>query len=256
MAGYILESFRVTVYAVFGGVLIASVICVPDWGIFKGKFAPALHVLPQDDLARLPLEFAWHCSVRRDTTLQCNFLCASVILQMQAVFLLLVSFIRVARTACARVRSGVVGLHRNASASPSRVHVAFCSTCAHAISVCKFVLIHVRREQVKTHRSGYRRDVQKGLQESAAAQPPPHNPLAPRRPTKREAPSGLASCTVPIDMPGPRSIFVGSVQTEDRAPRGREEGREERLVCQGRGNFAKSVFSKKAGGHTLKSNQN
>ena len=37
VAGYILESFRVTVYAVFGGVLIASVICVPDWGIFKGK---------------------------------------------------------------------------------------------------------------------------------------------------------------------------------------------------------------------------
>ena len=37
MAGYFLESFRVTVYAVFGGVLIASVICVPDWGIFKGK---------------------------------------------------------------------------------------------------------------------------------------------------------------------------------------------------------------------------
>jgi hypothetical protein len=31
-----MESFRVTVYAVFGGVIIASLICVPDWGIFKG----------------------------------------------------------------------------------------------------------------------------------------------------------------------------------------------------------------------------
>lgn len=36
VAGYVMESFRVTVYAVFGGVIIASLICVPDWGIFKG----------------------------------------------------------------------------------------------------------------------------------------------------------------------------------------------------------------------------
>ena len=38
VAGYVLESFRVTVYAVFGGVIIASAICVPDWGIFKGAY--------------------------------------------------------------------------------------------------------------------------------------------------------------------------------------------------------------------------
>jgi hypothetical protein len=37
VAGYVLESFRVTVYAVFGGVIVASAICVPDWGIFKGE---------------------------------------------------------------------------------------------------------------------------------------------------------------------------------------------------------------------------
>ena len=40
LAGYVLESFRVTVYAVFGGVIIASVICVPDWGIFKSECCP------------------------------------------------------------------------------------------------------------------------------------------------------------------------------------------------------------------------
>jgi hypothetical protein len=40
VAGYVLESFRVTVYAVFGGVIIASAICVPDWGIFKSECCP------------------------------------------------------------------------------------------------------------------------------------------------------------------------------------------------------------------------
>jgi hypothetical protein len=38
-AGYFLESFRVTVYAVFIGVGFASIICVPDWGVFRGKHA-------------------------------------------------------------------------------------------------------------------------------------------------------------------------------------------------------------------------
>ena len=36
-AGYFLESFRVTVYAVFLGVGVASLICVPDWGVFRGN---------------------------------------------------------------------------------------------------------------------------------------------------------------------------------------------------------------------------
>ena len=45
VAGYVLESFRVTVYAVFGGVIIASAICVPDWGIFKSECALLLCVL-------------------------------------------------------------------------------------------------------------------------------------------------------------------------------------------------------------------
>ncbi|KAJ1493339.1 hypothetical protein T484DRAFT_1741990 [Baffinella frigidus] len=36
IGGYWVESFRVTVYAVFGGVIISSAICVPDFGIFKG----------------------------------------------------------------------------------------------------------------------------------------------------------------------------------------------------------------------------
>ena len=40
VAGYALESFRVTVYAVFGGVIVASAICVPDWGIFKSECCP------------------------------------------------------------------------------------------------------------------------------------------------------------------------------------------------------------------------
>eukprot|EP00961_Rhodomonas_salina_P021721 292296-Rhodomonas_salina.1 len=38
IVGYWMESFRITVYAVFGGVCIASAICVPDWGIFRGTF--------------------------------------------------------------------------------------------------------------------------------------------------------------------------------------------------------------------------
>jgi hypothetical protein len=42
-AGYLLESFRVTVYAVFLGVGVASLICVPDWGVFRGK-GPTLDV--------------------------------------------------------------------------------------------------------------------------------------------------------------------------------------------------------------------
>ena len=37
ISGYFLESFRITVYAVFAGVALASALCVPDWGIFKGK---------------------------------------------------------------------------------------------------------------------------------------------------------------------------------------------------------------------------
>lgn len=32
IGGYFLESFRVTVYAVFLGVGLSSVLCVPDWG--------------------------------------------------------------------------------------------------------------------------------------------------------------------------------------------------------------------------------
>mmetsp|Transcript_12937 Transcript_12937/g.20321 ORF Transcript_12937/g.20321 Transcript_12937/m.20321 type:complete len:103 (-) Transcript_12937:67-375(-) len=40
IAGYFMESFRITVYAVLAGVLISSAICVPDWGIFYGKDPP------------------------------------------------------------------------------------------------------------------------------------------------------------------------------------------------------------------------
>lgn len=32
IGGYFLESFRVTVYAVFLGVALSSLLCVPDWG--------------------------------------------------------------------------------------------------------------------------------------------------------------------------------------------------------------------------------
>jgi hypothetical protein len=76
VAGYILESFRVTVYAVFGGVLIASFICVPDWGIFKGiLFLSLLHSLcptsccasripPRAREQRMNVSSALHSSVR------------------------------------------------------------------------------------------------------------------------------------------------------------------------------------------------
>ena len=32
-----MESFRITVYAVFLGVGIATLLCVPDWAVFRGE---------------------------------------------------------------------------------------------------------------------------------------------------------------------------------------------------------------------------
>eukprot|EP00287_Rhodomonas_sp_CCMP768_P013031 CAMPEP_0196738254 /NCGR_PEP_ID=MMETSP1091-20130531/15715_1 /TAXON_ID=302021 /ORGANISM="Rhodomonas sp., Strain CCMP768" /LENGTH=94 /DNA_ID=CAMNT_0042082215 /DNA_START=9 /DNA_END=293 /DNA_ORIENTATION=- len=52
IVGYFMESFRITVYAVFGGVCIASAICVPDWGIFAGKDPPVW--LPEGITKRPP----------------------------------------------------------------------------------------------------------------------------------------------------------------------------------------------------------
>jgi hypothetical protein len=40
IGGYWVESFRVTVYSVFAGVLISSAVCVPDFGIFRGAAGP------------------------------------------------------------------------------------------------------------------------------------------------------------------------------------------------------------------------
>ena len=51
MAGYVLESFRVTVYAVFCGVIVASAICVPDWGLFKGACNCARDATAGGDIA-------------------------------------------------------------------------------------------------------------------------------------------------------------------------------------------------------------
>eukprot|EP00960_Hanusia_phi_P016508 486397-Hanusia_phi.AAC.4 len=37
VVGYWFESFRITMYAVFAGVAISCALCVPDWGLFRGK---------------------------------------------------------------------------------------------------------------------------------------------------------------------------------------------------------------------------
>jgi len=64
VAGYVMESFRVTVYAVFGGVIIASLICVPDWGIFKGALN-TIHALALTQ--NIPIQHNYHAHIHTDS---------------------------------------------------------------------------------------------------------------------------------------------------------------------------------------------
>ena len=76
MAGYVLESFRVTVYAVFCGVIVASAICVPDWGLFKGACNCARDATAGGDSRAAVLRV---CVNARDSVCVCVCVCVRVL---------------------------------------------------------------------------------------------------------------------------------------------------------------------------------